>query len=148
MVEKNEEETALVLRTSRENVSIDGGMFSGNDNQISYISDLHLMHRIQTAKRKSKEDVIYNTQKIIDDIFKIESTEINFIGGDVSSKFSVFELFVRMLRESKNRKYGRGDFIFVLGNHEFWDFPELSVEQIVEKYRTLLEENEMYSTAQ
>lgn len=143
VVEKNEEETALVLRTSRENVSVDGGMFSGNDNQISYISDLHLMHRIQNAKCKSKEDVIYTIQKIIDDILD-ESTEINFIGGDVSSKFSVFELFVRMLRESKNRKYGRRDFIFVLGNHEFWDFPELSVEQIVEKYRTLLEENEMY----
>ena len=32
----------------------------------------------------------------------------------------------------------------MLGNHEFWEFPDLSVEQITDKYRKLLEEHGMY----
>ena len=150
-VEKNEEETALVLQSSREIVSSDNSMFFGSlgnmflwdSNRISYISDLHLMHRIKNAGCKSKEDVIYTIKKIIDDILA-ESTSLTLIGGDVSSEFSIFELFVKMLKESVNSVYGRRDFIFVLGNHEFWDFPGLSVKEIVDKYRTVLNENGMY----
>ena len=32
----------------------------------------------------------------------------------------------------------------LLGNHELWSFPELSMEEIVSKYRAVLEENGMY----
>ena len=148
-VEKNEEETVLVLQSSRENVSPDssmffgslGNMFLGDPNRISYISDLHLMHRIKNAGCKSKEDVIYTIKKIIDDILA-ESTGLTLIGGDVSSEFSIFELFVKMLRKSAGS--GRWDFIFVLGNHELWNFPGLSLDEIVDKYRTVLKENGMY----
>ncbi|MFQ7273467.1 MAG: metallophosphoesterase [Blautia producta] len=149
-VEKNEEETALVLQSSREVVLSDSDMFLGNDNRISYISDLHLMHRIKNAGCKSKEDVIYTIQKIVDRILS-ESTCLTLIGGDVSSEFVVFELFVKMLRKYADRLHGRYDlpfekrnFVFVLGNHELWNFPELSVKQIVNKYRTVLKENGMY----
>lgn len=62
-VKKNEEETALILQSSREMVSYDSSMFLWNSNRISYISDLHLMHRIKNAGCKSKEDVIYIIKK-------------------------------------------------------------------------------------
>lgn len=140
-VEKNEEETALVLQSSREIVSSDSSMFLWNSNRISYISDLHLMHRIKNAGCKSKEDIIYIIKKIIDDILS-ESTSLTLIGGDVSSEFSIFELFVKMLRKSVGSR--RRNFVFVLGNHELWNFPGLSVDEIVDKYRTVLKENGMY----
>ena len=148
-VEKNEEETALVLQSSREFVSSDssmlfgsfGDMFLWNFNRISYISDLHLMHRIKNAGCKSKEDVVFTIKKIIDDILA-ESTSLTLIGGDVSSEFSIFELFVKMLRKLAGS--GRRTFVFVLGNHELWNFPGLSVDEIVDKYRTVLKENGMY----
>lgn len=148
-VEKNEEETALVLRSSREIVRPDSRMLLGgidnkflwDTNRISYLSDLHLMHRIKNAGCKSKEDVIYTIQKIIDDIL-IESTDLTLIGGDVSSEFSLFELFVKMLRKSANSE--RQVFVFILGNHELWNFSGVSLDKIVNKYRTVLKENGMY----
>ena len=62
----------------------------------------------------------------------------------MSSEFSIFEMFVKMLRRMLDRYYIKRDFVFVLGNHELWSFPELSIEQIVEKYRKVLNENNMY----
>ena len=148
-VEKNEEETALILQSSREITSSDNSvlfrspvnMFLLDSNRISYISDLHLMHRIKNAGCKSKEDVVFTIQRIIDAILA-ESTSLTLIGGDVSSEFLIFELFVKMLKKSVDSE--RRDFIFILGNHEFWNFPELSVDEIVDKYRTVLKENGMY----
>lgn len=140
-VEKNEEETALALQLSRKIDLSDSNMFLWNSNRISYISDLHLLHRIKNAGCKSKEDVIYTIKKIIDAILA-ESMSLTLIGGDVSSEFSIFELFVKMLRKSAGS--GRRDFIFILGNHELWNFPELSVDEIVDKYRNLLREYGMY----
>lgn len=149
IVEKNEEETTSVLQSSREIASSDNNMFFGSldsmllwdSNRISYISDLHLMHRIKNAGCKSREDVIFTIQKIIDDILA-ENTSLTLIGGDVSSEISIFELFVKMLR--KSAASGRQNFVFVLGNHEFWNFSGVSVDEIVEKYRTVLKENGMY----
>lgn len=150
VAEKNERATALVLRTSRENVSNDDSMFWKDDNRISYISDLHLMHRIKNAGCKSVEDIIYVMQKIIDNIL-MESNTITLIGGDVASEFSIFELFIKMLRKSVDELYEKWgvfwkkrNFIFVLGNHELWNFTGTPMEQIVEKYRMLLQENGMY----
>lgn len=135
--EKNEEETAVILQESREPASSD--MFRSY-NRISYITDLHLMHRIQNAGCRSREDVVFTMQKIVDAIVQ-ESCGVTLIGGDISSDFSLFELFVKLLAHSA---YGRQTFLFVLGNHEFWEFPDLSVEQITDKYRKLLEEHGMY----
>lgn len=143
-VEKNEEETALVLQSSREIVASDrsmlfrslGNMFLWDSNRISYISDLHLMLRIHKS-----EDGICALKKIID-VILTESTSLTLIGGDLSSSFPIFELFVKMLRNSAGS--GRRNFVFVLGNHELWSFPGLSVDEIVDKYRTVLNENGMY----
>ena len=135
--EKNEKETAVILQESREPASSD---MSRSYNRISYITDLHLLHRIQNAGCRSREDVVFTLQKIVDAIVQ-ESCDVTLIGGDISSDFSLFELFVKMLAHSA---YGCKTFLFVLGNHEFWEFPDLSVEQITDKYRKLLEEHGMY----
>lgn len=147
---KNEKESISMLQTSREESLNYSNIFGEDNSRISYISDLHLMHKIKNAKCRSKEDVIYMMQTVID-IILTESTSITLIGGDVSSEFSVFELFIKMLRQSVEQlqlEYGaffkKRDFIFVLGNHELWSFPELSMEEIVSKYRAVLEENGMY----
>ena len=135
--EKNEEETAVILQESREPASSD---MSRSYNRISYITDLHLLHRIQNAGCRSREDVVFTLQKIVDAIVQ-ESCGVTLIGGDISSDFSLFELFVKLLAHSA---YGRQTFLFVLGNHEFWEFPDLSVEQITDKYRKLLKKHGMY----
>lgn len=135
--EKNEEETAVILQESREPASSD---MSRSYKRISYITDLHLMHRIQNAGCRSREDVVFTLQKIVDAIVQ-ESCGVTLIGGDISSDFSLFELFVKLLVHSA---YGRQTFLFVLGNHEFWEFPDLLVKQITDKYRKLLEEHGMY----
>ncbi len=148
VVEKNEEETALILQESREIASYDNSsplesfakIILWKETRISYISDLHLMHRIKNAGCKSKEDVIYTLQKIID-VILAESTNLTLIGGDVSSEFSIFQLFVEMLRKSGGSSH---NFVFVLGNHELWDFPDISLEETINKYRTILRENGMY----
>lgn len=142
--------TSLLLQASRRIAPVDNGIHWGSQNRISYISDLHLMCRIINAGCISKKDAIYIIQKIIDDILR-ESNKLTLIGGDVSSDFSVFEMFVRRLRKSADSLYERSEiffekrnFIFVLGNHELWNFPGLSVKQIAEKYRAVLQENGMY----
>ena len=104
--EKNEEETAAILQESREPASSD---MSRRYNRISYITDLHLLHRIQNAGCRSREDVVFTLQKIVDTIVQ-ESCGITLIGGDVSSDFSLFELFVKLLAHSA---YGRQTFLFV-----------------------------------
>ena len=144
--EKNEEETSVVLQSSRDEISVT--VFE-NDNRVGYISDLHLMHRIQNAGCKSEEDIIYTLQKIVDGILS-ESSTLTLIGGDVASEFSIFELFVKLLKRSVDRQrcteflFEKRDFIFILGNHELWNFSGSSVEDIANKYRTVLEENGMY----
>ena len=142
--EKYEEQTKLVLQQSREIISNSDSMVIEKYNRISYISDLHLMHKIEKAKCKSKEDMIYILQKNIDNILHECNTTITLIGGDISSEFFLFEMFVKMLKKAADKSYGKKYFVFVLGNHELWGFPELSIEQIVEKYRVLLQENGMY----
>ena len=149
IVEKNEIETSFVLQMRRETESL-ASNFGGEINRISYISDLHLMHRIKNAECKSKEDVICVIQKIVDTILD-ESNRITLIGGDVASDFSIFKLFVKLLRRSADigqsgyeQIFGKKIFIFILGNHELWNFPGVPLEEIVNQYRTILMQNEMF----
>lgn len=142
-VEDNEKQTQLEkIESKKYGISVDNMDVEG-DYRISYISDLHLLHRIKHAECESKEDIYYLIYKIADNIVK-ESDEIILIGGDVSSTFSIFRLFVKILRKIADQSYVKKEFVFVLGNHELWNFPELSLNQIVEKYRNFLEEYDMY----
>ena len=107
---------------------------------IYYVTDIHLMHRLRNAKCKSKEDVINELIKIVDILVK-ESGETLLIGGDTSSDFSIFVMFIQIL---KWRLAGRKNIIFILGNHDFWSFPGKSIDEIIEIYRKVIEENGMY----
>lgn len=147
-IEKNESETALVLQCSRDLASEATGRNLSNfdlafDNQcqrVHYISDLHLMHRIQNAGCRSKEDVIYVIQKIIDTIAD-EAGSLLLIDGDVASDFGIFQLFAKILSKTLRRNT---QVVFTLGNHELWSFPGCSIERIVSEYRTFLNEYGMY----
>ena len=58
--------------------------------------------------------------------------------------FFCLKCLLKCLKRRQINRTGKKYFVFVLGNHELWGFPELSIEQIVEKYRVLLQENGMY----
>lgn len=147
-IEKNESETALVLQSSRDLISQVAGRGLSNfdltlDNKcqrVHYISDLHLMHRIQNAGCRSKEDVIYVIQRIVNTIAN-EAGNLLLIGGDVSSDIRIFRLFVKMLSKTLRRNT---QVVFTIGNHELWSFPGFQIEQIVSEYRTILEKYGMY----
>ncbi len=147
-VERNENETALVLQTSRnlteeaerKDLSAFDMSLDCKCQRVHYISDLHLMHRIQNAGCRSKEDIIYVIQKIVDTIAN-EASSLLLIDGDVASDIRIFQLFVKMLSKTLHRN---ALVVFTLGNHELWSFPDFQIEQIVSKYRTILEEYGMY----
>ncbi len=149
-VEQNENETSLVLSSKRDIAE----MCSNNDvsvfrattgwhsdyRKVDYISDIHLMHRIVNAKCESIDDVRYLVQKIASAI-ATEADSLLLIDGDVASEFEVFEMFVEILH--KMIKSGT-KVVFTLGNHELWGFADYSLEQIVAKYRELLDKHGMY----
>lgn len=120
--------------------------------KIYYISDLHLLHRLNDANLKSLDDAYYVVQKIVDNFLdEVILDEINnlrknviLIGGDTSSDFSIFELFVKTLRQSISEKKLNINVVFTLGNHELWDFAELTLDEIINKYKKILTENKMY----
>ena len=109
--------------------------------RITYITDLHLEFRIDNANCQSEDDIFYVLTKIVRTIVS-ESSHILLIGGDVSSTPELFHKFVEMLKDrlaNCSKKV-----IFILGNHELWQFPGFSVDEIVEKYREIIKMNGMY----
>lgn len=132
---ENEKQTMLMLQEHQNNNARD---LDWRKKNIHYVSDLHLVHRIRKAGCKSLNDIEYTIQKIIDGLLATSGGTI-LIGGDVSSDYAIYELFVHLLKKSRYYK----NIIFVLGNHELWDFSGENFESISKKYRKLLEENEM-----
>ena len=147
--EEYEQSTALVLQASRElATSGEAGSlgFLGYDStkeRVSYVSDLHLMHKLKHFKPKSKADVVYVIQTIVNSIVA-ETNSILLIGGDVASDYTIFELFIRLLRDELDRRRINPKVIFILGNHELWEFPSLTFDSIVAKYEKLISEYGMY----
>lgn len=147
-VEQNENETALILQNSRDltaeitkqDLSTFDILFGYKCQRVHYISDIHLMHKIKNAECRSKEDVVYVIQKIVITITH-EAGSLLLINGDVASDFEIFQLFVKMLSRTL---HSNTMVVFTLGNHELWSFHGLSMEKIVAKYRTLLNEYGMY----
>ena len=62
----------------------------------------------------------------------------------MSSDYFLFEKFVRMLGKAAHFDIRTHTFVFVIGNHELWSFPGRPLEEIVAKYRKLLEGHGMY----
>lgn len=146
-IEKNERETALILQDSRnliveedeQDLTCSDLEMALNYQEVGYISDIHLMHKIQNAGCRSKEDVFSVVQKIVNMIAK-DAKDLLLIGGDVASDFELFQLFVEMLDEALQKT----TVIFVLGNHELWSFSGFTIDEIVLKYRNFLENYGMY----
>ena len=149
LTEENEKSTELVLQTSRElaasDVSYGVGLlnFDMTKEQVYYVSDIHLLHKLKDFDPKSRADIVYVIKSVVENIVR-ESGSIILIGGDVASDFSIFELFIKMLRHEFRSRRCNPLVIFVLGNHELWDFPQNSFEEIVKKYKELIDEYGMY----
>lgn len=144
VIESNEIETTAALTIDR--VDLNGEEILKHQ-KIYYVSDLHLLHRLNNANCKSFYDEIYVLQQIIDNLLNsVRSFEKNIIliGGDTSSDFSLFELFIKLLRTSIDEKELDVNVIFTLGNHELWDFEGVDFDEIVAKYRKVISDNKMY----
>ncbi len=103
--------------------------------KLSYITDIHLIHKLIDYNCKNENDVDYAIKIIAKNLVET-STKINLIGGDTSSDFFYFEKFVKTLNNySSNENY-----FFVLGNHELWDTTSNSFEKVVERYSKKLKE--------
>lgn len=101
--------------------------------QVSYISDIHLMHRCAANHCKSEDDFVYVIRKI-GEVLREQSTQINLIGGDTTSEFVAFQMLVQSLSESSSSS----EFFFTLGNHELWNANGCPFETIVQQYRNVL----------
>lgn len=132
----NEKETDIVLFEKRENLLTTGVEDRWIYKNISYISDIHLLHRLQGCK--SETDVDFEIKRIVNEIYS-ECSGILLIGGDVSSSYYLYEKFINELSNYKSLTV-----IFVLGNHELWEFSNLSLNNIVKKYKELISSHGMY----
>lgn len=105
--------------------------------QVYYVSDIHLLHKLRYFEAESEEDVVYIIKSFVENIVK-ESGNTILIGGDVSSNFAIFEMFIKNLRSELDRRGRNPLVIFVLGNHELWEFPQNSFDEIIMKYTDLI----------
>ncbi|WP_049962646.1 hypothetical protein [Ruminococcus sp. HUN007] len=144
-----ENDTAIVLQSSREistNNNYSEISINNNDNskeKIFYISDLHLLHKLEHFQVKSQSDVIYIIQKCVN-IIVDETENILLLGGDISSDYKIFTIFLELLKREFKRRNRNPVIIFTLGNHELWDFPLLSLPEIIKKYDLLISEHGMH----
>lgn len=144
--EKNESDTELLPSevisdiTSFDNYMLkQRGEMQENERKISYISDLHLLHRIQNSNCKTENDVFLLLDRIAEKITS-NSDRIILIAGDTSSDFVIFELFLEALK--KHNSYHT--IVFVLGNHELWPFEGKSLEEISSIYKETINKYGMY----
>lgn len=139
----NETETSIILKTDRAELSTFEN--STDERKIYYITDLHLMHRIQHAHCITKDDCVYVVQRIIDTLLEDKPFgSLILIGGDIASGFWVYQLFVNLLRKTIDELRLYVKVVFILGNHELWGFQGHPINSIVEEYRCLLTDNNMH----
>lgn len=127
MSKKYEIETANVYELSHP----EDNDYSGT---VSYVTDIHLLHRFEAYKCKSQDDINYVITKIAKDLDE-GATSVNLIGGDTSSDFEIFKIFVSNLAKYRRK----GDFFFTLGNHELWGLSEENLDTIVAKYKDVID---------
>lgn len=144
LVELNETQSLPKLQENRETLNYDANQEMLKHNyKVYYISDLHLVHRVHNAKCKSEVDIIQLFTKLITnlkkDISYDYSESVLLIGGDTSSDFNLFEMFVNILAEKISVPI-----IFILGNHELWDGDSCEVNEIIKDYRCLIENKGMH----
>lgn len=105
------------------NPNVAGGLVTLStkfDQQIAYITDLHLMHRFQVNGCKTEADRQQTIKDLVQSIL-VGPGKIVLIGGDTSTNFNYFCDFVEELnRCTKDERINPSEYFFILGNHELW----------------------------
>lgn len=118
----------------------DGPHYKYTGNQILYLSDLHLDNIVAASKCKSSDDVRNVLQRIGQELNKSyeeylsglsDGNAVVVIGGDITHSPRLFKMFSSMRFRFMEKA------IIILGNHELWAYPGLSVAEIVAKYSEL-----------
>ncbi len=106
------------------------------DDEIGYVSDIHLPHKLAAYSCKTAEDMEYVLHRIAERIAS-QASHVNLIAGDVSNDFIVFKEFIKALGDNSPHS----DYFFVLGNHELMAMDSIKVDEAVKRYRDVLTEN-------
>jgi len=140
LAKDNEQETTLVLAGDHsEVVSYE---YHEGDRYLYYVFDIHLLHKF--INTKTKNDRIAVIRKILNGMLEHYREGVLLIGGDISSDYEVFLLFIDMLRDTLDKERIHGKVLFVLGNHELWPFEGKGLDEIVETYREALKQRGFY----
>lgn len=114
---------------------------------IAYITDLHIKHHISNTKiPRRKDNIIKYIIRIANNLYAEtinKNCRILLVGGDISSEFKFCKILIEKLKEIIKKNKSRLKVIITLGNHDFWDFND-NIDNIVSKYRDLLNKNGMY----
>lgn len=106
-----------------------------------YISDIHLCHHLQKKNISTTKGIETEVRSVVKKIkASLSKYENDIMGhslrhriifaGDISSDKNIFRLFLAELHRQEIT-----DAIFILGNHEYWDFD--SVEEAVSWYKNI-----------
>ena len=126
------------LETARE-LSMNQSIDEDSYDIISYVTDIHILHKFRVWNCETIEDANYVMNSIAGEIGQ-DHQSIKLIGGDISSDFNAFKVFVKKLKEYNSvSKY-----FFTLGNHELWPFEGVEINDIVSKYKEFLSEFGMF----
>ena len=106
----------------------------GYDRTISYVSDIHLLHRFEAEKCETSGDCVYVMRKIAKAIRGDGSNDV-IIAGDTSSDFGIFKRFIGELGRGNRSK----NLFFLLGNHELWSFPGKPLAEIAKTFKAVIE---------
>lgn len=133
-IEANNDESSIILREEEDR--------NEDEIYIQYISDLHLEFKLQDCM--TQEDILYKIHKMCYQIISECYAKFLLINGDVCHDFELYTLFVKELKKIMYDMKKRIHFIFTLGNHELWEFPSMSLDEIISKYKLLLSQYDMY----
>lgn len=143
---RNEQESQVMLQLLRpkegELVQDEfiGPHYEYDGSQILYLSDLHLDHIVFHSKCKSRDEIINLLQKIGQNLDKSyreysgifsDGNLVVVINGDITHSPHLFQMFTEMKFQFLQKA------IIILGNHELWAYPGLSIEEIATKYSEL-----------
>ncbi|MBO4667447.1 MAG: metallophosphoesterase [Bacilli bacterium] len=103
------------------------------DDSISYITDIHLLHRFEANNCQIFPSDYVKQIDVITDTIARDSVNINLIGGDLSSDFNYYKLFFDRLTSKTSNL-----FFVTLGNHELWPFNKKKLPEIVKTYNEYL----------
>lgn len=139
----NKSQSVVAIAPDRKDLSAQNAI--DHEQTIYYVTDLHLLHKVDHAKCITHGDCIYVIQQIIDGLIKeIPKKSLVLIGGDIASEFWVYKLFINLLRQTIDELCLYINVVITLGNHDLWSFSGTPLNAIIKEYRDLLSSNKMY----